>query len=103
MTQSRYGLIPGTTLPIGLAGIGWFGVSLGLAVAALRARARPLMAAATLTGWGVLGLAAALYLVYVEVAVLRHLCEWCTAAHVLVLVILLLAVSRMQAVVVEGA
>jgi len=102
VTQSRYGLIPGTMLPIGFAGIAWFAVSLGLALAAPRVRARSLPAAGALVAWGLAGLAAALYLVYVELALLRHLCEWCTATHVLVLVILLLAVGRLQAVALEG-
>jgi uncharacterized membrane protein len=103
VTQSRYGLIPGTRLPIGFAGLAWFAVSLGLALAALRARVRPLLLAGALVGWGLAGLAAALYLVYVELALLRHLCEWCTATHVLVLAILLLAVGRLQKVAQEGA
>ena len=102
VTQSRYGLIPGTRLPIGFAGLAWFAVSLGLALAAARARARPLLPAGLLVGWGLAGLAAALYLVYVELAVLRHLCEWCSATHVLVLAILLLAVSRLQTAALAG-
>jgi uncharacterized membrane protein len=55
-----------------------------------------------LVAWGLAGLAAALYLVFVELAVLRHVCEWCTATHLLVLAILLLAVSRLQAVALEA-
>jgi uncharacterized membrane protein len=102
VTQSRYGLIPGTRLPIGFAGIAWFAVSLGLALAAARPRVPPLLGAGALVAWGLAGLAAALYLVYVELGLLRRLCEWCTAIHVLVLVILLLAVGRLQAVALEG-
>jgi uncharacterized membrane protein len=102
VTQSRYGLIPGTTLPIGFAGIGWFAVSLGLSLAALRPRGRPLIVAGALVAWGLAGLVAALYLVYLELALLKHVCEWCTATHALVLVILLLAVSRLQAIALES-
>ena len=102
VTQSRYGLIPGSGLPIGFAGLAWFAVSLALALAGAQARVRPLLPAALLVGWGLAGLAAALYLVYVELAVLRHLCEWCSATHVLVLAILLLAVSRLQATALAG-
>ena len=38
-----------------------------------------------------------LYLAYVEIVVLRRICEWCTATHALVLLMLLLALRGLQA------
>ncbi|HEX6351147.1 MAG TPA: vitamin K epoxide reductase family protein [Candidatus Dormibacteraeota bacterium] len=87
VTQSRYGVIPGTALPTSLLGILFFAGALALAAA----RRFGLLAA-----WCAGGLLVVLYLVYVELALLRHICEWCTAAHVLVLAMLLVAISRWQ-------
>lgn len=92
VTNSRYGVIPGTALPTSLLGIAFFTV--GLALAALRRFA-------LLTAWCAGGLLVVLYLVYLELAVLRHLCEWCTAAHALTLAMLLLAISRLQSAALE--
>jgi uncharacterized membrane protein len=81
---STYSVIAGTTIPTSAAGIVWFGVS------------------AVLWGWrfgpvhllwSAIGLATVLYLVFVELAVLRVICLWCTAAHVLVFAIALIAVT----------
>jgi len=93
VTQSRYGVLPGTRLPTSLLGIAFFAVALDLA--AFRRWALVAL-------WCAGGLLVALYLVYVEVAVLHHLCEWCSAAHALVLLMLLLAISRWQASALAG-
>jgi uncharacterized membrane protein len=84
---SRYAVIAGTALPTSAAGIVWFTISAGLA---LWRRRRALLA------WASIGLAAALFLVYVEIVQLGAVCIWCTAAHAMVLVIFLIALMRLE-------
>ena len=81
---SSYSVIAGTTIPTSAAGIAWFGVSALL----WGWRAGPLHLV-----WSAIGLATALYLVFVELVVIRVICLWCTAAHVLVFGIALIAVT----------
>ena len=83
--SSRYAVIGGSALPTSVAGIVWFAISAGLAV--LRRR-RALLA------WASLGLATALFLVYVEIVQLGAVCIWCTAAHAMVLLIFLIALMQ---------
>jgi uncharacterized membrane protein len=90
--SSRYAVIGGTGLPTSAAGMAWFAISAGLATAGLRSP-RPQLARAQLA-WSAIGLATVIYLVYVEIVLLGAICLWCTAAHVLVLVIFLIALSR---------
>jgi uncharacterized membrane protein len=81
---SSYSVIAGTTIPTSAAGIVWFGASAllwGWRVGRLH------------LVWSAIGLATALYLVFVELVVIRVICLWCTAAHVLVLAIVLIAVT----------
>ena len=82
--SSTYAVIAGTSIPTSVAGIAWFAVSAVL----WGWRAGPLHLL-----WSAIGLATALYLVFVELVVLRVICLWCTAAHVLVLAIALLAAT----------
>lgn len=82
--SSRYGVIAGTTIPTSAAGIVWFAVS---ALLWLRPLGRLQLA------WSLIGMATVLYLVYVEIVALGAICLWCTAAHVLVLLILLIALT----------
>ena len=88
---SPYAVIGGSTVPTSTAGIVWFAVSSGLAFALLR-RPRPRLAWAQLA-WSAIGLVTALYLVYVEIVQLGAICVWCAAAHVLVLLIFLIALA----------
>jgi uncharacterized membrane protein len=81
---SRYAVIAGTALPTSAAGIVWFAISAGLA---LLRRRRELLA------WASVGLATALFLVYVEIVQLGAVCIWCTAAHAMVLLTFLVALS----------
>jgi uncharacterized membrane protein len=97
VTQSRYGVVPGTALPISVPGLAFFAVGLALALLAARARGRQLAVLALLAGWCAGGLLVVLYLVYVELVLVRRICEWCTATHALVLLMLLVALSRLQA------
>ena len=90
--SSRYAVIAGSSVPTSAAGIIWFAVSAGLAFALLRHPA-PRLSRAQLA-WSAVGLVTALYLVYVEIVQLGAICVWCSAAHVLVLVIFLIALPR---------
>ena len=82
--SSRYAVIAGTSVPTSAAGIVWFAVS-----ALLWSRPFGWIQLA----WSALGLVTALFLVYVEIVQLGAICIWCTAAHILVLVIFLIAVT----------
>jgi len=82
--SSSYALIAGTPMPTSAAGIVWFGVS-----ALLWAwRFRPVHLA-----WSAVGLLTVLYLVYVEIVQLGVICLWCTAAHLLVIAIVMIAIT----------
>ena len=90
--SSPYAVIGGSGVPTSAGGIIWFAVSAGLAFGLLRRRSRHLATAQLL--WSAVGLVTALYLVYVEIVQLGALCVWCSAAHVLVLLIFLVALTR---------
>jgi uncharacterized membrane protein len=88
--SSAYGVIGGSGVPTSAAGIVWFAVSALLAAGLLSGRAqlaRPQLA------WSALGLLTVLLLVYVEIVQLGAICVWCSAAHVLVLLIFLICLS----------
>jgi uncharacterized membrane protein len=82
-------VIAGTSVPTSAAGIVWFAVS-ALLWAGRAARLQ--------LAWSALGLVTALFLVYVEIVQLGAICIWCTAAHILVLVIFLIAVTMANGV-----
>ena len=86
--SSPYALIPGTQLPTAAAGIVWFAAS-----AVLWLRPFSLIHAV----WSGVGLLTVLYLVFIEIVRLGVICIWCTAAHVLVVVIFLIAVTQLTA------
>jgi uncharacterized membrane protein len=83
--SSRYGLIAGTAIPTSVAGILWFGVS---AVLWTRRTATIHLV------WSGIGLLAVVFLVFIEIVVLGAICIWCTVAHVLVVAIAMIAVTR---------
>jgi uncharacterized membrane protein len=82
--SSRYAVIAGTSVPTSAAGIAWFAVSVLLWT---RRAGRVQLA------WSALGLATVLFLVYIEIVQLGAVCLWCTAAHVLVVLIFLIALT----------
>lgn len=92
---STYAVVPGTTIPITIPGLLWFGVSGGLAIWGLlsswRGVAAPSWLRQTQQGWGAIGLLTVLYLVSAEIDHLHHLCAWCTVVHLLVLGTLLVS------------
>jgi len=81
---SPYAVIAGTAVPTSAAGIAWFAVSAVLWM-------RPVGSAQL--AWSVLGVITVLYLVFIEIVRVGAVCLWCTAAHVLVVAIFLLALS----------
>jgi uncharacterized membrane protein len=82
--SSQYAVIAGTAVPTSAAGIVWFAVSTLLWT---RRPGRIQLA------WSIAGLAAVLLLVFVEIVLVGAICIWCTAAHVLVLLIFLIALQ----------
>ena len=82
--SSSFAVIAGTSIPTSAAGIAWFAISAGLW---LRPVGRVHLA------WSAVGLLAVIYLVFIEIVRIGAICLWCTAAHVLVVVIFLVAVT----------
>jgi uncharacterized membrane protein len=96
VTTSSYSIIPGTDLPVSVAGLLWSVVVLGLGVALARGAGRP--AGLALLAWSALAMIPVLYLVRAEIVVIYRICLWCTVFHAIVLAVLLLALVRLQAV-----
>lgn len=73
-------------VPVAVWGLAWFGVALAFAAVLLRARRpEPARTARSISrAWTAAGLVGVLYLVYQEVGVVGKLCAWCTAVHVIV-------------------
>ena len=91
--SSSYAVIGGTTVPTSAAGIAWFGVSAALSAVVLARRSyRSLQLA-----WAAAGLLTVLYLVFIEIVQLGVVCLWCTAAHLLVLFIFVVALTGVRA------
>ena len=82
--SSPYAVIAGTAVPTSAAGIVWFAVS---AVLWTRSFGWAHIA------WSAVGVLSVLYLVFVEIVRLGSICLWCTAAHVIVVVIALIALT----------
>lgn len=83
-------------LPLGVWGMVWF-VLMGLLVL----RAARLQAAGgdgvlPRRLWGMLGAAAVVYFVYLELMVIGKICIWCTAVHLLVLALLALEAAAAE-------
>jgi uncharacterized membrane protein len=48
------------------------------------------------TAWSLAGMLFVLWLVFVELALLHRICEWCSAVHVAIFLTLLLSVAVLQ-------
>ena len=83
--SSPYAVIAGTSIPTSAAGIVWFAISV-----VLWARPRRNL----LLAWSLLGLLTVVYLLFIEIVLVGAICLWCTAAHLLVVVLVLIAVGR---------
>src|SRR5437667_8686151 len=95
--SSSYSVVPGTSLPITIPGFGWCVVSASLAIVGLFAtttKQRRIRIAQFI--WALSGLFVVLYLVYVEIVRLRTICAWCTALHVLILLMFLVTLVQLQ-------
>lgn len=82
--SSPYAVIAGSAVPTSAAGIAWFAVS--AALWALPRRRDQL-------AWSALGAVTVVYLVFIEIVRIGAICLWCTAAHVLVVALFVLALS----------
>lgn len=95
---SSYAVVPGTTLPITLPGLAWCAVSVALAIAGLYAGTglwqRRIRVAQFILALS--GLLAVLYLVYAEIVRLHTICAWCTAFHVIILLMFLITLVQLQ-------
>lgn len=76
-------------VPVAALGMGWFALLLG--VLAFRPRSLVLLA------WTAVGVAFVFYLIYAELFLIGALCLWCTAVHVVVVGLFLLAVAQTSA------
>lgn len=94
--SSPFSVIPGTSVPITIPGLGWCIVNAALAIVGWRlvSQQRWLNIAQLL--WSLVGMLTVLYLVYVEIVRLHTICAWCTALHVLILFIFLITLIRLQ-------
>ncbi len=95
---SSYALVPGTSLPVTIPGLAWCGVSAVLAVVGLYTGAglQKHWIPVAHFAWTLSGLLIVLYLVYVEIVRLHTLCAWCTAFHVVILLMFLVAIVSLQ-------
>lgn len=93
---SRYALVPGTEIPVSLAGLLWCGVSAALAFVLWRLRPEERRLRFAQLGWSIAGILTVFYLVYVEIVLVGKICAWCTVVHIATLAILLLAVWDFQ-------
>src|SRR5713101_2018270 len=83
--SSQYAVIAGTAIPTSAAGIVWFAIS---ALLWTRRAGRIQLA------WSIAGLVTVFSLVFVEIVRIGAICIWCTAAHALVLLIFLVALTE---------
>lgn len=95
VVTSQYSVIPGTAVPITVPGMGFFVVSLGLAVAQLR---RPFQFNLRQWhfGWSCAGLLAVFYLVFVELVELGSICLFCTIVHAAIVATLITTAWRLR-------
>ena len=96
--SSPYSVVPGTTMPITVPGLAWCAVSAVLAIVGLRLlrpQVRHRIQQAQFA-WSLLGMLTVLYLVYVELVLLHTICAWCTALHVIILIMLLTTIVLVQ-------
>lgn len=98
--SSSYSVVPGTTVPITIPGFGWCVVSASLALIGMFATTglwqRRIHVAQFV--WTMSGLLVVLYLVYAEIVRLHTICAWCTALHILILLMFLITLVQLQSV-----
>src|SRR5215471_2451669 len=96
--SSTYSLVPGTGVPVSAGGLLWCVVSAALAIAGLRALQPQMQRRIQVIqfAWTLLGMLTVLYLLYVEIVILHTICAWCTALHVIILVMFLTTIVQLQ-------
>jgi uncharacterized membrane protein len=93
---SSYSLIPGTQIPVSIAGILWSLAAIALPLIGLIVGPDVRLVRLGTSVWGGIGLLSVFYFVYAEIVLIHYLCAWCTVVHVLVLIYLLLSVFMLQ-------
>lgn len=101
VTTSTYSLIPATSVPVSVAGLVWSAVVIALGAALARGGPRRPLEILLLV-WATGALVAALSLIYAEIVIIGRICLWCTAFHVVVLGVVLIAIVRLQRGAEEG-
>jgi uncharacterized membrane protein len=96
--SSIYSVVPGTSVPVSIAGRLWCAVSAALAIAGLRVLQPQIRRRIQVAqfAWSLLGMLTVLYLLYVEIVILHTICAWCTALHVIILVMFLTTIVQLQ-------
>jgi uncharacterized membrane protein len=94
--SSPYSVVPGTSIPITVPGLAWSLLSAALALVALYQGTEHRRIALAQFGWALVGMLTVLYLVYVEIVRLHTICAWCTAMHVLILLMFLVTIVQLQ-------
>ena len=94
--SSPYSVVPGTSIPITIPGLFWALVSAGLAVFALYRGSERRWIRVAQFAWALVGMLTVLNLVYVEIVRLHTICAWCTAMHVLILLMFLVTIVQLQ-------
>ena len=84
VTTSSYSAVAG--VPVAVLGLVFFAVMLVLQLPPMWRRPEPAVRIGRLA-WAVVGLGTVLYLLYAELFAIDAICLWCTAVHVLTLVL----------------
>lgn len=90
--SSPFSVVPGTSIPISIPGLAWCAIMAALAIVGLRTQPRWLRSAQF--AWALAGMLTVLYLVYTEIVRLHAICAWCSALHVLILLMFLVTLVR---------
>lgn len=93
--SSSFSVVPGTTIPISIPGLGWCVVLGALALVGLLTRPNPGWLRIAQFVWALIGIITVLYLVYVELVRLHAICAWCTVLHVIILITFLATLIRL--------
>jgi uncharacterized membrane protein len=93
--SSPYSVVPGTSIPISIPGLAWCAIMAALAMVGLRMRTQPRWLRPAQFAWALVGMLSVLYLVYAEIVRLHAICAWCSALHVLILLMFLVTLVRL--------
>jgi uncharacterized membrane protein len=84
VTTSSYAMVVG--VPVAVLGLIFFAVTLLLQLPVMWKCPNPIIRSSRLA-WAVVGLGTVIYLLYAELFEINAICLWCTAVHVLTLVV----------------